>query len=124
MRLRSAAPLLLAAALAGCMHRVRVQSDPPGAMIRVGREVVGPAPQDVRFLWWPFRPLKVRVAAQGDRPVVIQVNQNVGPMRFLGELLTFRYKRLLGLTPRATVEVILVREHGASGTWLPEDIRR
>lgn len=120
----SAALLLVVLGLgAACAHRVEIHSEPPGATIKVGRKVVGPAPQQVRFLWWPGRPMRVRVEKRGYRPLVIEASDTVHLRNFIGEFFTFRYKRLVGLTPRATVEVLLVREHGPAGTWTPDDVK-
>lgn len=122
--LRRPAALLLFAALCGCAHKVHIVSDPPGATVRVGRQTLGPTPRDVSMLWWPFRPMRVRVAAPGYRPVDVSLKERVGPWHLVGELLTLHWKRLLGLAPRAEIEVLLVREHGGVGTWSPDDIKR
>lgn len=114
---------LLLGSLVGCAHRVRIESDPPGAVIKVGRRARGPAPQELTFLWLPFRPIKVRVAAPGYRPVEVKASSYAGLGVFTRELLTFRFGRLAGIRPRATIQVILIREHGAVGTWTEEDVR-
>lgn len=115
--------LLLTLLAAGCAHRVRIESQPPGASVRVGKRLKGPTPQELTFLWVPFRPINVRVSAAGYRTVVVKANKHASVWRIAGEALTFRYKRLLGLRPRATIEVMLIRDHGPVGTWTEEDIR-
>lgn len=124
MRNRLASILLLGALLSGCAHRVLIQSDPPGAAIWTGRRARGPAPQELTFLWFPFRPIRVRVTAPGYRPTVVNVGRYAGPGVFLRELLGLHFKRLAGLKPRAIVSVMLVREHGAVGTWTEDDVKR
>jgi len=124
MRRRLGLTLLLLALLPACAHRVLIQSDPPGAAIWTGRRARGPAPQELTFLWLPFRPIKVRVTAQGYRPTVINVGHYAKPGVFLRELLGLHFKRLAGLEPRATVSVMLIHEHGAVGTWTEDDVRR
>jgi hypothetical protein len=124
MRRHLASILLAVALLPGCAHRVLIQSDPPGAAIWTGRRARGPAPQELTFLWLPFRPIKVRVTAQGYRPTVINVGRYASPGVILRDLLGLHFKRLAGLEPRATVSVMLIREHGAVGTWTEDDVKR
>lgn len=115
--------LILCALGSGCAHRVRVESDPPGAAIKVGRRARGPAPQELTMLWLPFRPIKVRVSAPGYRTVTLKASDYAGFGVFTRELLTLRFARLAGVKPRATIQVVMVREHGAVGTWTEEDVR-
>lgn len=109
--------------LGACAHRVEVHTEPPGATIKVGRKVIGPAPQQVRFLYLPGRPMRVRVEKRGYRPLVFEASETVRLRSFIGDFLTFRYRRMVGLTPRATVKVLLIREHGPAGTWTAEDVK-
>lgn len=121
---RPLASLLLGLGLMqGCAHRVAIHTEPPGATIKVGRKVIGPAPQEVRFWWWPGRPMRVRVEKRGYRPLVIEASDTVHARSFLRDFFTFHYKRMVGLTPRASVNVLLIRDHGPAGTWTPDDVQ-
>lgn len=116
--------LLLSLSLGlGCAHRVEIHSEPPGATIKVARRVIGPAPQQVRFLWWPGRAMRVKVEARDYRPLVIEVGDTVSAGRFVLDFFTFRYKQIVGLKPRATINVLLVREHPPAGGWTPADVK-
>lgn len=99
--------LLLSLALGlagGCARRVIVQSDPPGATVRTKRKMLGPTPYERRVWWVPFARQEVTVAMSGYRPVTVDLRPH------------------LGLVRAETVhEVVLVPQHGPSGTWLPED---
>lgn len=88
----------------GCARRVVVLSDPPGAMVRTTDEVLGPTPYERRLWWSPFGKEEVIVGMLGHRRVRLDLRDNLGWFR--GETVH---------------EVILVPEHGPSGTWLPED---
>ena len=123
MRLPLSGPAALAAALllAGCAHRVALDSDPPGATVRRGDAALGVTPTEVRLRWWPGRKLPVEVASPGYRAVAIRLDEDVGILRIAGEVLTLRWRRLLGLRPRAVHRLVLVPEHGPAGTWTPED---
>ena len=119
---RPAATALAAAAfLAGCAHRVALDSDPPGATVHRGEAVIGVTPTEVRLRWWPGRRLPVEVASPGYRSAAIRLDEDVGILRVAGEVLTLRWRRLLGLRPRAVHRLVLVPEHGPAGTWTPED---
>lgn len=114
---------LLAALLVGCAHRARFVTDPPGATISARGQELGTSPRDVSFRWWLFNPMKVTISAPGYRTVTVKMKGDVGLFRFTGELLSLRVKRLFATVPRTTHEVVLVREHDPSGTWVPEDIK-
>lgn len=121
---RALATLLLSLSLsAGCAHRVDIHSEPPGATIKVGKRTIGPAPQQVRFLWWPGRAMRVKIEARDYRPLVIEAGNTVSTGRFILDFLSFRYKRILGLSPRTTINVLLVREHPGAGGWTPTDVK-
>lgn len=122
MRPRLALLALLAVLAAGCAHRVRVESDPQGASVKAGKRMRGPTPQELTFLWLPFRALPVRVSAPGYRAVELHAHEYAGLWTFTKELFGLRFRRLAGLEPRATIQVVLVREHGPVGTWTEEEI--
>lgn len=96
-----AALLLAAAALLGaCTHKVQVLSDPPGAEVVIGRKSVGVTPVQVEIKPWKLGTREVKVKAAGRRTATFKV-----PL----------FKR------KSTHELVLVRKHGPSGTWEPED---
>jgi hypothetical protein len=96
------AALLLAAAalLGGCTHKVQVLSDPPGAEVMIGRKSVGVTPVQLEVKPWKLGTREVKVKAVGRRTATFKV-----PL----------FKR------KSTHELVLVRKHGPSGTWEPED---
>lgn len=94
--------LLLLALLAvpGCAHRVRVDTLPRGAVVTY-RGTRGTTPVD----------LKVR--AFGPRKITVRL---AGYRTWEGRLPASTWYR--GYTE---LDLILVEEHGAAGTWTPED---
>ncbi|MCB9793121.1 MAG: PEGA domain-containing protein [Alphaproteobacteria bacterium] len=130
----SRAPLLLLAlALQGCIvHRVRVESEPPGAVVRVDGKVRGVTPVEFTVPWTPplTKKYNVRVSLPGYRSAEAMreawylpspLRRQVRMWRYL--LHPFRWGQILGRTPRTTVRYVLVPEHGPAGTWEPEDVR-
>lgn len=85
---------------AGCAHRVMVSSDPPGAEVLVGRRNYGVTPVQVKISPLPWGVNEIKVRAPGRRTVTFKVPR-------------WRFK--------SEHEVVLVRRHGAAGTWEPED---
>jgi hypothetical protein len=96
--------LLLFAALTGCRHRVTVVSDPLGAAVSHGRVSLGTTPTEVVLWKAPFLRYRVRVGHSGYRAVEVDLARGLRPWR-----------------ARRQHEVILVREHGPSGTWDAEE---
>jgi len=124
--MRPALPrLLLALALAsavGCAHRVQVSSQPPGAEVRFRGKAVGTTPCEFTTLWVPLRRMNVQLRLPGQRTTTFHLNDDTGPFRLLGDVLRpWRWARLVGAQVRTRHEVVLVRRHGRSGTWSPED---
>ncbi len=103
MKLPVLLPLLLAA-LMGCRHRVTVVSDPVGASLHHGRTSLGSTPTEVVLWTAPFLRYTVRVGRSGYRAVEVDLARGLKPWR-----------------PRRQHEVVLVREHGPSGTWDAEE---
>lgn len=97
--MRGPALAVLAATLAGCAHRVAVTSAPAGAYVTLGDERVGTTPLELAVPL--IGPRVVRAELTGYRPLEVR----------------------LGFVPRRALELRLVREHGAAGTWDPEDAR-
>ncbi len=91
--------LAAAPAVAGCAHRVAVTSDPAGAYVSLGGERVGVTPAELAV---PFvGPRVLRVELTGYRPLEVR----------------------LAAIPARSVELRLVPDHGAAGTWEPGDVR-
>ncbi len=93
----------LGLASAGCTHRALITSDPPGAEVRLGKQYVGITPVEVEISRIPFTPNRVRVNMPGRRWADVRIR---------------RFKR------HSEHEVLLIRSHGRSGTWTPEDAER
>ncbi|MCB9780563.1 MAG: PEGA domain-containing protein [Alphaproteobacteria bacterium] len=88
----------------GCVRRVTVRSDPPGASVTRRGESIGVTPLEIRVWFVPFAAQQVRVGMPGYRGVYVALG------------------RKLGLFRAETVhEVMLVPNHGRSGTWTPEE---
>ncbi len=94
-------PLLAAVVLGtGCAHRATISSDPPGAQVRLGSQYLGVTPIEVKVGRWPWSANVVQVSVAGRRWTDVELS---------------RWKR------KSEHEVLLVRRHGRSGTWTPED---
>lgn len=99
--------VLLAVVLAlsgGCVKHVQITSDPPGAMVRKGRRSLGTTPIEITVLAVPLLRQPVHVGLAGYRGQDINIGRDLGLWR-----------------RRTTHEVILIRAHGPSGTWGPDD---
>jgi hypothetical protein len=116
-------PLLLSLCMSGCAHRVMLDSDPPGATIRIGDEMVGVTPTQLKVRWVPFTDNKVQLRMPKRRAVTLDLHEDFGPGGFLWEVLTFQYGKLLGKTPRTYHRAHFVHKHGPAGTWTPQDVK-
>lgn len=96
--------LCLALCTTGCVRRVTVRSDPPGATVTRRGEAVGVTPLDVRVWFIPFAAQRVRVGMPGYRGVDVALGRRLGLFR-----------------SETTHQVMLVPHHGRSGTWTPEE---
>jgi hypothetical protein len=96
MRLRALLLLTCGTLLAGCAHKVALTSVPAGAVVSLGGKRIGTTPLTVPIRFLGSR--AVRIETVGYRPLDIRVG-----------------------TARQ-VEVRLVPEHGAAGTWDPSDL--
>lgn len=127
-RLPALLALLLASLwLQGCIvHRVRVESEPPGAVVRLDGRVKGVTPLEFNTVWVPAltrtfpKAYKLRVTLPGYRPVTTSLRADVRLWRYL--IHPFRVREMLGLRPRSIRRVVLVARHGPAGTWGPEDV--
>lgn len=111
---------MIALALAACAYTVTITSSPMPAQVLLpdGRTVVTPAQVELP----PLRAWPVVVSAPGHRPVTADVRRAIGPGRVLATAPWHRSGWKAG-TPRGEIRVVLVSEHGPSGTWseLPAD---
>jgi hypothetical protein len=112
--------LLLGASviLAGCVHRVRIESEPPGATVEVDGRVVGVTPMERELRWWPFRKAPATVRLEGHRDVPIDLSKRVWLRRIWRDVVG---RGLYRSAPRFTHTVRLVEEHGQAGTWTREE---
>jgi len=107
----------------GCAHRVRIESDPPGASIKLGQELIGVTPTEVTVKWVPFKRIPVKIDIPGRRSVVIDLAKDLSLMSLTWQGLTLQTGKLAGTTPRSTHRALFVRHHGPIGTWTPEDVK-
>lgn len=114
--------LLLGLLSTGCAHRVLLQTEPPGAEVYEGGELIGHSPVELRRTMWPFRKVPITVRMKGHRAVTVRLDRDIGPIRWLGDCLTLKWRRLLGMQPRRVHTLVLVPRHGRSGSWTPEDV--
>ena len=107
----------------GCAHRVLIESDPPGATIRIGRQTVGVTPAEVKVTWVPFKKIPVSVQMPGRRRVDLDLSADLGLLRLGWQGLTLQTGKLSGKVPRTTHRALFVRHHGPMGTWTSEDVK-
>lgn len=100
---------------------VRIESAPIGAQVVEGDQVLGLTPIDLSRRWWPWHKLPIIVRERGFRSVSVDLSKTIGPWRLTGEVLTFRWRRLLGKVPRQIHRIELLKEHGKVGTWSPDE---
>lgn len=108
----------------GCAWTVRAQADLPGgwAQLPSGERVALPA--DLRLRYTPLhKPQRVTFGAPSARELTLNLREQAMPrwgLRLLTDPL-FRPRQVYGDTPRETLRVLLVRDHGPAGTWRVED---
>ena len=115
--------LIFLFALSGCAHRVMLDSDPPGATIKMDGEMVGVTPTELQVRWVPFRSNELQLKLPRRRSVTLDLHKDVGLMRLCWEVLSFRWGKLLGRVPRTHHRAHFVQNHGPAGTWTPEDVK-
>jgi len=123
MRSTLVIPVLLSLVLGGCAHRVMLDSDPPGASVKVDGKMVGVTPTEISVQWAPFRHNEVQLKLPHRRTVVLDLQKDVGLLRLSWEVITFRWGRLSGKVPRTVHRMHFVRKHGPAGTWVPEEAK-
>jgi len=115
--------LVIGFGLAGCAHRVMLDSDPPGATVKIDGEMVGVTPTEIEVTWVPFTDNTVQLKMPKRRVVTLDLHDDFGVMCLTWEILTFQYGKLLGKEARTHHRTHLVRQHGPAGTWAPDEAR-
>ncbi len=105
----------------GCAVRVRLESNPVGAVVSVNGEPVGVTPLEYAV---PFSPIflspgEVRLALPQHRPVELGFRGQARLYR-RGLYALFHPLRALGLRPPPVTKVLLIESHGPVGTWSAE----
>lgn len=103
----------------GCVHRVTVVTEPPGALVRWNGEILPPEQPELRV--GPFGPRELEVEEVGYRPYHGRLTGH-GPLRFLVQAVGLRWLAMTGAARESEVRVTLLREHGGIGTWNPDDL--
>lgn len=103
---------MLLLALVGCTYSVHLASRPSPAVVQLpdGRRVT--TPDEIRLRWRPFRKQVATVTALGYRPLEVDLSR-----------LRLRSGRAFS-GQAGEVEVLLVPDHGPTGTWTVEDVPR
>jgi hypothetical protein len=119
------------------VHKVRVDSEPPGATVKLGNRVMGSTPIVFRVRAAPHlrpEPRRHRLTVQlpGYRPVTVNIGREVRWWRPLVRPL--RYAPWTCLVPpfawadgaclpvRTERQFVMVKVHGPAGTWTPEEV--
>ena len=95
-----------------CTYSVHIATRPTPALISLpdGTRIVSPA--DTRLKWSPLKRQTLTVSAQGHRPITVNIRD-----------LRLRSGRALS-GQKGDLELILVPQHGSSGTWTEDDVKR
>ena len=115
--------LVFIVAISGCAHRVMLDSDPPGATIKMDGKMVGVTPTELKVRWIPFKRTRVLLKLPQRRAVTLDLHKDVGLMRIGWEVLSFQWGKLLGQKARTHHRTHFVKHHGPAGTWTPDDVR-
>ena len=130
--------LLLSLSLSGCAHKVKVTSEPPGAAVFFRGKKKGVTPVEFTTVWTPHvgngaRRFRLRVSLPGHRTVVTSIGSDVRIWRYLlhpfrGGVARclfppFEWREGACIGPRSTRHMVLVPNHGPSGTWNVEDVQ-
>lgn len=112
--------VLAALGSTGCRYVVRIESDPVGATLNFpdGRRVV--TPDEVVFQVAPFKRHPVTIEAEGHRSLETDLSR-IG-VSFSNA--SRRWLRPLRDDVRDVIHLVMVPEHGPSGTWVEEDVPR
>ena len=105
----------------GCAVRVRLESNPVGAVVSLNGDPVGVTPLEFDV---PFSPIfmkrgEVRLALPQHRPMELDL-RGQGRLYYRGLNALFHPLRALGLRPPPVTRVLLIESHGPVGTWSAE----
>ncbi len=111
--------VLLTACASACSYTVALRADAPAAVVdglsEQGSQLL---PAEARVPWTPWKRRPVTVSAPGYRPLQMNLgwrtirDSDVGAHRWIFD----------PESRTAKIDVVLIREHGAIGTWSTEDI--
>ncbi len=111
---------MIAAWLAGCAYTVTLTSAPMPARVQLPGGRVVATPVDAKLRWAPWSHQVVTADAPGYRTLVVDLRDDeVRLGRWIATSL-FRPATWSG-APRGEVRLVLVPEHGPSGTWSADD---
>lgn len=105
---------------ASCGYRLVLGSQPPATVLLPDGSLVS-TPAEVRLRYVPFGHQRVVASADGYRSCEIDLREDA--IRLLPMVIgTLAHPATLAGRPRTEVRIVLVPEHGPSGTWTPEEI--
>jgi hypothetical protein len=133
-RVAAAAALL---GLAACAHTVRIESEPPGASVRIDRKLVGFTPLEIDLPWRPMfvKDYKVVVRLTGHRTVRASLRDDMRLWRPVWRAVWHPLELLrgcpeagedyagFGTCPDHTLRFVMIEGHGPVGTWTPEEVQ-
>lgn len=138
MRLAGVAALavLSAPSLTGCAHTIEIDSDPPGASVRVDGRLVGFTPVTVEMPWRPMftKDYDIVVRLTDQNTVRGSLRDEMRLWRPVWRAITHPIEALRGCPkpgdpyegagscPDHVVNYVLIDNHGTAGTWGPEDV--
>lgn len=104
--------------MAGCTYTITLTSEAPGA--RVEGLKTGPSglPVEVKVPWGPFVKRPITVSAPDHRTIEMDLGTRTVRSADFSLFNFFMPWR----PPSEELSVVLVREHGLSGTWEPADV--
>ena len=110
--------------LTGCRHKIRIESNPPGATVYLRKKNLGTTPIEQSFWWWPGRSIPLRARLPLYRTMYIKGGTSMHLYTPVTDIFNFRLAQLFGTEIRYTHTFLLVRSHGSVGTWTPEDAKK
>ncbi len=60
----------------GCAHRVKIESDPPGASIKMGQELLGVTPAEITVTWVPYKRIQSNLDMPARPSVVLKLSKD------------------------------------------------
>lgn len=116
-----AALLAVALAAPGCAYRVTIASAPAGAQLTLPDGSTPSTPAETTLRWRLFGRQLVTATAPGYRPLTVDLRRSEVRWLHYPRDTVLRPNRLTG-APRGHVELILVPDHGPTGTWTADDV--